>query len=132
MIMTMEDIRLEGRAGRLGAVMTAVVVEGKEWERSTAYRTEHERVASEVTEEKLQDLYADIPFGLPEEPTPKAGRGASRAFSVDGYGIDTWRKLVHESADIATLSGFAKSIIESSQKFGRPSINKMMIILCLQ
>ena len=29
MIMTMEDIRLEGRAGRLGAVMTAVVVEGQ-------------------------------------------------------------------------------------------------------
>jgi hypothetical protein len=28
-IMTMEDIRLEGRAGRLGAVMTAVVVDGK-------------------------------------------------------------------------------------------------------
>ncbi len=27
-IMTMEDIRLEGRAGRLGAVMTAVVVDG--------------------------------------------------------------------------------------------------------
>jgi adenine-specific DNA methylase len=27
-IMTMEDIRLEGQAGRLGAVMTAVVVDG--------------------------------------------------------------------------------------------------------
>jgi len=26
--MTMEDIRLEGRAGQLGAVMTAVVVDG--------------------------------------------------------------------------------------------------------
>src|SRR5207249_752183 len=27
-IMTMEDLRLEGQAGRLGAVMTAVVVDG--------------------------------------------------------------------------------------------------------
>ena len=91
-IMTMEDIRLEGRAGRLGSVMTAVVVSGL---KGKEYRlpTEHELAVAEVTEEKLQALYADIPFGLPEEPTPKAGSGASRAFSVDGYGFDTWRKL---------------------------------------
>ena len=30
--MTMEDIRLEGRAGRLGTVMTAVVVSGPKGE----------------------------------------------------------------------------------------------------
>ena len=91
-IMTMEDIRYEGRAGRLGAVMTAVVVDGT---KGKEYRlpTDHERAAADVTEEQLQALYADIPFGLPEEQTPKAGAGASRAFSVDGYGLDTWRKL---------------------------------------
>ncbi len=90
--MTMEDIRLEGRAGRLGAVMTVVVLDGTN---GKEYRlpTDHERAATEVTEEQLQALYADIPFGLPEEPTPKGGSGAARAFSVDGYGIDTWRKL---------------------------------------
>ena len=91
-ITTMADIRLEGRAGRLGAVMTAVAVDGP---RGKEYRlpTDHERAMAEVTEEQLQALYADIPFGLPEEQTPKAGIGASRAFSVDGYGFDTWRKL---------------------------------------
>ena len=91
-IMTMEDIRYEGRAGRLGAVMTAVVVNGQ---KGKEYRlpTDHEREVAEVTGERLRALYSDIPFGLPEEPTPKAGSGASRAFSVDGYGMDTWRKL---------------------------------------
>ena len=91
-ISTMADIRLEGRAGRLGAVMTAVAVDGPG---GKEYRlpTDHERAMAEVTEEQLQALYADIPFGLPEEQTPKAGIGASRAFSVDGYGFDTWRKL---------------------------------------
>ena len=91
-IMTKEDIRLEGRAGRLGAVMTTVVVSGV---KGKEYRlpTKHECNVAEVKEEKLQELYADIPFGLPEEPTPKAGSGAARAFSVDGYGFDTWRKL---------------------------------------
>ena len=91
-IMTMSDIRFEGQAGRLGAVMTAVVVNGA---KGKEYRlpTDHELEAAEVTEERFQALYADIPFGLPEEQTPKAGSGASRAFSVDGYGFDTWRKL---------------------------------------
>ena len=91
-IMTMGDIRFEGQSGRLGSLMTAVVVDGV---KSKEYRlpTDHEREISQVSEEQLQALYAEIPFGLPEEPTPKAGSGASRAFSVDGYGFRTWRKL---------------------------------------
>ena len=108
MIMTMKDIRLEGRAGGLGAVMTAVVVEGQ---KGKEYRTPtaHERAVADVAEEKLQTLYADIPFGLPDEPTPKAGRGASRAFSVDGYGIDTWRKLF-TNRQILAIGTLIKSI----------------------
>ena len=91
-IMTMSDIRYEGRSGRLGAVMTAVVVDGP---KGKEYRlpTDPEIEVAGVSEERLKSLYAEIPFGLPEEPTPKAGVGASRAFSVDGYGFDTWRKL---------------------------------------
>ena len=87
--MTMEDIRLEGRApGGLGAVMTAVVVDGlrgKEYRLSTV----REREVAEVSEERLQTLYAGIPFGLPEEQTPKAGRvGLSRLLSG-------WLRLRH-------------------------------------
>ena len=91
-IMAMEDIRFEGRAGRLAAVMTAVVVDGQ---KGKEYRlpTDHERAVAGVTEDQLQARYAEVPFGLPEEQTPKAGGGAARAFSVDGYGLDTWRKL---------------------------------------
>ena len=107
-IMTMEDIRYEGRTGRLGAVMTAVVVtgqKGKEYRLPTAC----EREASEVTEAQLQALYATIPFGLPEEQTPKAGSGASRAFSVDGYGFDTWRKLF-TNRQLLALGEFVRAL----------------------
>ena len=109
-VMTMEDIRLEGRAGRLGAVMTAVVVNGP---KGKEYRlpTKHECVVAEVSEYELQTLYADIPFGLPEEPTPKAGRGASRAFSVDGYGFDTWRKLF-TNRQLLALGEFVRALRE--------------------
>ena len=89
---TMADLRAAGRAGRLGERMTAVVVDGQ---RGKEYRlpTAAELEAAEVSEEALANLYADVPYGLPDEPTPKAGIGASRAFSVDGYGFDMWRKL---------------------------------------
>lgn len=91
-IMTMEDLRLEGRAGRLGAVMTAVATESpktKEFRRPTR----EELAMAKQAEAELEQLYADVPFGLPTEPTPRGGSGASRAFSVDGYGIDQWQKL---------------------------------------
>lgn len=93
--MTMEDIRLEGRAGRLGAVMTAVVVDGKQGKEYRLPTDEELKIATEGTEiaEEIKKVFAEIPFGIPEEPTPTGGSGASRAFSVDGYGIDKWYKL---------------------------------------
>ena len=88
-IMAMEDIRFEGRAGRLAAVMTAVVVDGR---KGKEYRlpTDHERAVAQVTEDRLQALYTDVPFGLPEEPLPSK---EALGFRVPLYGLDTWRKL---------------------------------------
>ena len=91
-IMTMEDIRLEARSGRMSSMMTAVAVDGphgKEYRLPDLCEIE----AASIAAAALPDLYARIPFGLPTEPTPKGGSGASRAFSVDGYGIDQWGKL---------------------------------------
>lgn len=88
-IMTMEDIRLEGCANRLSETMTAVVVDGP---RGKEYRlpTEHEREMANISDEQIEALYSDIPFGLPNEPLP--GKGAL-GFSVPSYGFDVWRKL---------------------------------------
>ena len=91
-VATMSDLRAQGKAGRLGERMTAVVVDGQQ---GKEYRlpTDLELEAVRVNAAELNALYDDIPFGAPEEPTPKAGMGASRAFSVDGYGFDRWRTL---------------------------------------
>jgi putative DNA methylase len=93
-IMTMEDIRLEGRAGRLIAVMTSVVVDGPD---GKEYRlpTEQELSVADVSAEELASVYAEIPFGLPSEPisgerpSPNT-RGAS---GLPRYQIDQWQKL---------------------------------------
>ncbi|HHW77448.1 MAG TPA: DUF1156 domain-containing protein, partial [Xanthomonadaceae bacterium] len=106
-IMTMEDIRLEARAGRLGTVMTAAVVDGldgKEYRLPTAYEIEVARGA----EAELEQVFGDVPFGLPTEPTPKGGSGAARAFSVDGYGLDQWHKLF-TPRQLVGLAGLLKA-----------------------
>lgn len=117
--MTMEDIRLEGQAGRLGAVMTAVVVDnsaaiakrrrelaierlqglggGGEDLSAKEYRlpTEDELRAAVVTENELQCVFAEVPFGMPEEPVPEGGSRTSGGspFTVFTYGLTRWRDL---------------------------------------
>lgn len=90
--MGLEDIRQEGLAGRLNTVMTAVVVDGPNRKEYRLPALEEVGRAAEA-EKELNRVFAEIPFGLPQEPTPKGGSGASRAFSVDGYGFDKWSTL---------------------------------------
>ena len=86
---TMADLRAAGRAGRLGERLTAVVVDGQ---RGKEYRlpTEVELEAAEVSDEALASLFADVPHGLPDEPTPSEDALGMR---VPRYGFDAWRKL---------------------------------------
>lgn len=88
----MKELRAQGRSGRLGTRMIAVVINGQE---GKEYRlpTDSDLAGAEVGADEIAELYEAIPYGMPDEPTPKAGVGASRAFSVDGYGFDTWDKL---------------------------------------
>ena len=126
-IMTMEDIRLEGRAGRLGALMTAVVVDGL---RGKEYRLpmELEREAAEVSEERLETLYANIPFGLPDEPLPSK---EALGFRVPLYGFDTWRKLF-TNRQLLALGEFVLSVRELMQELdGWPVVWREAVIASL-
>ncbi len=88
-IMTMEDIRLEGRAGRLGNLPTAVVVEGQA---GKEYRlpTEEEMEAAEAARRVLPEVFARLPLGMPEEPLPSK---EALGFRVPLYGFGRWSEL---------------------------------------
>ena len=109
-ISTMEDMRVEGRAGRMGERMTAVVVDGQQ---GKEYRlpTEAEIEAAQVSREALETVYADLPFGLPDEaivaerPSPNS-RGAS---GLPRYGFDTWRTLF-TARQLLALGVFVREI----------------------
>ena len=104
-IMTMEDLRLDGRAGRLGEVMTAVVVDGPD---GKEYRlpTENERQVARVEHAVLDRLFEEIPFGLPEEPTPSE---ESLGMRIPRYGFDSWRKLF-TNRQLLALGTFVQEI----------------------
>lgn len=104
-IMSMEDIRLEGRAGRLGAIMTAVAIDGptgKEYRLPTA----EELRAAEVTTDERDRCFQHVPDGIPYEPLPSP---EALGFRVPLYGFDQWYKLFSPRQLIA-LGTFVTSI----------------------
>ena len=126
-IMTMEDLRLEGRAGRLGATMTAVVVDGP---KGKEYRLseEEELVAAEVSAEEVDVLYGNIPFGLPTEPLP--GKEAL-GFRVPLYGLDQWAKLFTDRQLVA-LGTFVRELHRSPASMeGVPDEWREAVISCV-
>ena len=102
---TMADLRAAGRTGRLGERMTAVVVDGQ---RSKEYRlpTDAEIDAAEVSDESLAQIFADIPYGLPDEPTPGEDALGMR---VPRYGFNAWRKLF-TNRQLLALCTFVREI----------------------
>ncbi len=92
-IMTLEDLRVEAKAGKMNSVLAVVAIEtavGKEYRRPT--KEDLAGVVSAATE--VEKVFSILPFGLPSEPTPAGGgQGAGRAFSVQNYGLMRWCDL---------------------------------------
>jgi len=109
----MEDLRRQGQQGLLGVQMTVVVAETTQGKRTIkTYRlpADEELEAANVDIDDLERVFSDIPFGIPNEPTPiGGGSGASRAFSLRRYGLNVWRDLF-TPRQLLALATFAKHI----------------------
>jgi adenine-specific DNA methylase len=109
-IMTSEDMRFEGRAGRLGQMMTVVVVDGP---KGKEYRlpTGQEINAALVTQEEFDAIFANLPFGLPTEFIPLGGSrtGGGSPFTTPTFGIDQWAKLF-TNRQLTTLGIFISAV----------------------
>ncbi|MEX2119486.1 MAG: DUF1156 domain-containing protein [Pirellulales bacterium] len=121
-IMRMEDIRVEGRSGRLGTMATATVVDTAD---GKSYRmpSEYELAQTAAANDEIANIYCAVPWGMPQEPTPKGGgSGAGRAFSVQNYGLMNWRQLF-TSRQLVALGTFLKATrdVRSSSLIGSTS-----------
>lgn len=122
--LTTDDLRRQGQQGLLGSQMTTVVVEatapkGKKTFKKYRLPTEEEIKAAQVEIEDLEEVFSGIPFRIPDEPTPVGGgSGASRAFSVQKYGMKKWRDLF-TSRQILALGTFIKHTRKAIQEISR-------------
>jgi adenine-specific DNA methylase len=93
--LTMEDLRRQGQQGLLEAQMTVVVVDKKKGVGRSTFRhyrlpTAAEFRAAKVEVEDLQDLFGQMPHGLPTEQMPPTGTLGMR---VPLYGFKRWTDM---------------------------------------
>lgn len=105
-IMTMEDIRLESRAGRIGSVMTAVVINGEQRKEYRLPTNEEKQLAGNAEEEEKQ-VFSEIPFGLPVEPTPGPAGPKRKSSALPTWGLLQWTNLFTHRQLLA-LGSFVK------------------------
>ena len=115
-------IKACGHQGKMGARMTAVVVDtghGKEYRLPTSDEVETARRAVST----LPESAAQIPYGLPTEPLPESGTsGAGRAFTVPQYGFKTWADLFtpRQLLALVTFVKWTRAAREEMRRLGYP------------
>ena len=85
-----------------GLIMTAVVVDGQK-AKDTAFLL-NTKLKWLKSREVATDLFAKIPFGIPNEPLPSK---EALGFRVPLYGFDQWKKLF-TSRQLLALGTFVK------------------------
>jgi len=118
--LSMDDLRRQGQQGLLSAQMTSVVVEATALSRKKTYKkyrlpTKEEFEASHVEHETLMAAFADIPFGLPEEPLPPVG---TLGFRIPLYGFKKWRDLF-TARQLLSLAVFVKHTRRAIEEIAR-------------
>jgi putative DNA methylase len=93
-------IRDEGKAGRMGEQLIAMVAEGKRQRYYVAPNEEHEKVAK-----------VSRPEGAPEAELPEHALG----FRVQGYGMCTWADLF-TNRQLTALTTFSDLVREASER----------------
>ena len=103
-IMTMQDIRLEGRAGRLGAVDDRLLWSKGRKVRSTGCLPSMNAPWRRWQRNSFNHSTLTFRLGCRRNRHPRLEAAQFAAlFSVDRYGLDTWRRAVYESAAIGLL-----------------------------
>ncbi|MFW0859478.1 MAG: DUF1156 domain-containing protein [Dehalococcoidia bacterium] len=91
--MTRDDIQADMKeqhaSGRVGSQMTAVVVQGQRGKEYRPPMPEEIRAAHDAVAE-IEDVFKEVPFGLPEEQIQIDAKGSTWCVR---YGFDQWYKL---------------------------------------
>jgi adenine-specific DNA methylase len=120
-IMTMEELRIEGRSGRIGSVMTCVVVSGED---SKEYRspTDEDVSAYLAAQQALTAEASLLPFGLPTEPTPGPAGSKQNSSSLRIYGLLEWKDVFNDR-QLLTIATLIRSTRDAWQEMRQQGID---------
>jgi adenine-specific DNA methylase len=118
----MGDLRIIGQAQDLGEpVMTAVVVEGQN---GKEYRTptEDELKAAATANHYVEEIFADIPSGIPEEPTPGPAGTKTDSSALRRYGFFRWRDIytARQLCALGTFLTHTRAVLAATRSEGYP------------
>lgn len=106
-----DKVRKLFQEGKAGQRMVAVVLhhpkkQGKFYRLANEKDMEVFQEAEKYLKEKREKLMKELGIDpVPDEPTPEGkGRGAERAFSVRGYGLNTWGDLFNSRQKLALIT----------------------------
>jgi adenine-specific DNA methylase len=88
----MDDLRVEGQAGRFGTMLTAVVVDGPHGKEYRSPHTSEIELASEASA-WIESVYENIPYGLPAENTPLPFGARNHGAALRRYGMYRWADM---------------------------------------
>ncbi len=124
-ITSLEDLRFESAKGKLGVMMTAVVVEGPGGKEYRRPQPEEQSAAADAAVD-LPAIYKDIPFGIPSERIPTGGSrgGGGTRFSTPPYGLTEWNHLFQprQLLSIGTFVRIIRSIQPILKQCGYSSV----------
>ncbi len=105
-IMSWDDLRIEGQAKRFGSTLLAVVVGGPD---GKEYRLplKSELPPAEEVERRKNDLFAELPFGLPLDNTPEPFGPRRHGAALRRYGMLRWTEMF-TARQLLALGTFAK------------------------
>lgn len=129
-ISTSEDIRLEGQAGRLGQYMMVSVVDtpdGKQYRLAT----DHERALVDQAAVSSANAFAEVPFGIPNEPIPQGGSrsGGGSPFTVVMYGLSQWSNLF-TPRQLVAIASFVRAIRMQRDALAGDHVNGRWVEAC--
>src|SRR5690606_26655578 len=111
--------RLEGRVGRLGEILLAVVTDGPT---GKDYRlpTGHEITCARESSDERPNVFSRLRFGIPDEDLSKNRIQGNSGFRVLLYGFEKWRDLftARQILTLGTLITVAREIPNAGRDIG--------------
>ena len=118
-ITPMDDLRLEGKAGRLGFASTTVVVSGQTGKEYRAVSPDEQSVAEQAAA-AMEDVFKGVPFGMPDDPLPSEYALGMR---VPKYGLTKWTDLFvpRQLLALGTLVKNVRYAVDDMRQQGYPA-----------